>query len=162
MKKSIERLKEIVDHPPRKQTRRADVGSNSEKTVSSEPNIQRTGSPKIKVRKSRGRNCHWTNSRKCVSRLTAPTEIPACEKEYIHNQRGSREGPKYYQGLLDTTVEAQWQRSNAFESLKESYFQPRILHIAKLSFWMKWFSDTVVCQICQVCYQRGKVEEGIK
>ena len=58
MKKSIERLKENVDHPPRKQTRRADVGSNSEKTVSSGPNIQRTGSPERKVRKSRGRNCH--------------------------------------------------------------------------------------------------------
>ena len=72
--------------------------------------------------------------------MTAPAEIPACEMEDIHNQRGprgdhsTREDPKYYQGLLDATVEAQWQRSNAFESLKESYFQPRILPIAKLSF----------------------------
>ena len=44
--------------------------------------------------------------------MTAPTEIPACEMEDIHNQRGprgdhsTREDPKYYQGLLDATVEA--------------------------------------------------------
>lgn len=57
-----------------------------------------------KVRKP-GKKLSMNQFRKCVSRLTIPTEIPACEMEYTHlkeegqGDHSTREDPKYCRGF---------------------------------------------------------------
>ena len=145
-------LKENVDKPSWKADWKSRCGKKQRKDEAvsrSDPTSKWQEVRKERAEKTRGWNCQWTDSRKWVPGLTVPTELSAHDLGDTWSQNRSREDghiwkdPNSYWGIFHTTMEVQWPRSNAFKTLRESYFQPRILHVAKLPFQMKTFSNIV-------------------